>query len=136
MLANNHTSRFMFQGNFNLVINLIVLSRNSKPKNMTVNSLPLIPVHSIEDDLGGALLVADSRDIAKAFNVNHDAFFATIRRHLADIETESEPVIFEFDSYALLTELHATVIATYYPNSEDGRAAKVALVKSFCNARQ
>lgn len=94
----------------------------------------LVPIERAED---GALIVS-SETIAEGSGVEHRAVLQMVAKNLPDLE-EFGQVAFEMRPgynnaqvrIALLNEQQATLVMTYQRNTEQVKAFKLALVKSF-----
>jgi phage regulator Rha-like protein len=92
--------------------------------------------------------VVDSRLIADALGIDHQNFFATVRKYENDVKTHFGVCLFETDipkkgtkggqpqKYALLTENQATFLATLSRNTNEVVAFKAKLILSFAEARK
>ena len=92
-----------------------------------------------------AKLVVDSRLIAEVLGVDHGPWMNNVvRKYQAEIEEDFGKVYFQngpsqkgqIQGYALLTEDQATCLMTYSKNTDQVRAAKRNLVKSFSKAKE
>lgn len=110
--------------------------------------MPELTVQNIGTDRNASLVV-DSRLIAEVLGVNHGAWMTNIvKKYQAEIEQDFGKVRFENGTvvnsvgavnttiYALLTEDQATCLMTYSKNTDQVRAAKRNLVKSFSKAKE
>lgn len=110
--------------------------------------MPELTVQNIGTDRNASLVV-DSRLIAEALGVNHGDWVRNIvKKYQAEIEQDFGAIRFQnglngvgtnggkAEVYALLTEDQANCLMTYSKNTDQVRAAKRNLVRSFSKAKE
>lgn len=110
--------------------------------------MPELTVQNIGTDRNASLVV-DSRLIAEVLGVNHGDWVRNIvKKYQAEIEQDFGAIRFQnglngvgtnggkAEVYALLTEDQSTCLMTYSKNTDQVRAAKRNLVKSFSKAKE
>lgn len=92
--------------------------------------------------------LADSREIANQLNIDHQNFFAMIKKYQTEVEKDFGVIQIKTDlppkgskggrpsKYALLTENQSYAYLTYSDNTKEARECKRKLVTNFATARQ